>query len=102
LKCKNDIKIVLLPKEHNVNGISTAAYDKTSDLIYARYGERALVDVLRSIAHELTHAKQNEDGKLEKPTPDIGGPIEDDANAYAGRFIKMFVKENDIKDLYKM
>jgi hypothetical protein len=50
------------------------------------------VDVMRSGAHELTHHKQWEDGKLKVRPPDIGGPIEDEANAKAGQFIKMFAK----------
>jgi hypothetical protein len=46
---------------------------------------------MRSIAHELVHHKQYEDGRLDGPKPpDIGGEIEDEANAKAGQFIKMF------------
>lgn len=59
------------------------------------YGKgRALVDVMRSISHELIHHKQWEDGKLKVKPPDIGGEIEDEANAKAGQFIKMFAKNN--------
>ena len=53
---------------------------------------RALVDVCRSIAHEMVHHKQFEDGRLEVKPPDIGGEIEDEANAKAGQFIKMFAR----------
>ena len=49
---------------------------------------------MRSIAHELTHHKQWEDGKLKVRPPDIGGPIEDEANAKAGQFIKLFAKKD--------
>jgi hypothetical protein len=57
---------------------------------------RALVDVMRSIAHELVHHKQWEDGRLNGPKPpDIGGEIEDEANAKAGQFIKMFAKQDE-------
>jgi hypothetical protein len=34
--------------------------------------------------------------------PDIGGVIEDTANAIAGRLVKMYVKENDCKDIYSL
>jgi hypothetical protein len=51
-----------------------------------------LVDIMRSLAHELSHHKQWEDGKLKVKPPDIGGPIEDGANAKAGQLIKMFGK----------
>jgi hypothetical protein len=56
---------------------------------------RALVDVMRSIAHELVHHKQWEDGRLEIRPPDIGGEIEDESNAKAGQYIKMYAKIND-------
>jgi hypothetical protein len=47
---------------------------------------------MRSIAHELVHHKQYEQGRLKVQPPDIGGEIEDEANAKAGQFIKMYSK----------
>jgi len=49
---------------------------------------------MRSIAHELVHHKQYEQERLKVQPPDIGGEIEDEANAKAGQYIKMFAKEN--------
>ena len=54
---------------------------------------RKLADILRTIAHELVHHKQNELGMLGGPIPEIGGPIEDQANAYAGRLVKKYGKQ---------
>jgi hypothetical protein len=58
-----------------------------------------LVDILRSIAHELVHHKQKEDGKFKnqssKGIPEVGGMIEDEANAIAGRLIKKYGKDNE-------
>lgn len=76
---------------------TTAAYNYTNEnkIIKVNAKNRALVDILRSIAHELVHHKQWEDGRLDGPSPpDIGGEIEDEANAKAGQYIKMFAKEN--------
>ena len=75
---------------------TTANYDYTKEnkLIKVCAMNRALVDVCRSIAHELVHHKQFEDGRLEVKPPDIGGEIEDEANAKAGQFIKMYSKED--------
>lgn len=53
-----------------------------------------LVDVMRSIAHEMVHHRQFEQGKLSVRPPDIGGEIEDEANAVAGQIIKLFAKED--------
>ena len=81
---------------------TTAAYDysKENKIVKINAKNRALVDVLRSIAHEMVHHKQWEDGRLDGPKPpDIGGEIEDEANAKAGQFIKMFAKDN--KSIYE-
>ena len=103
LKMKKDISVLFLPKNHNVDGISTAAYVPVEHKVYARYGGRALVDVMRSVAHEFVHAKQYEMGQIKnsKEIPDIGGYIEDGANLIAGRLIKMYVRDNDGRWIYK-
>jgi Zn-dependent peptidase ImmA (M78 family) len=77
---------------------TTANYDyRQENKVVKVYGKnRALVDVMRSIAHELVHHKQFEDGRLDGPKPpDIGGEIEDEANAKAGQFIKMFSRMDE-------
>lgn len=73
---------------------TTANYDYTKEnKIIKVYGKnRALVDIMRSIAHELVHHKQFEQGRLKERPPDIGGEIEDEANAKAGQYIKMYSK----------
>lgn len=50
-------------------------------------------DIMRTLAHEWVHEHQMDVLKREKG-PDIGGKNEDEANAFAGRLIKMFEKEN--------
>ena len=59
---------------------------------------RALVDILRSIAHELVHAKQHEEGRLEPGSGDYGSPIENEANSIAGIIMRKFQREN--RDIY--
>ena len=70
-------------------------YTKDKKIIFVTRKNRALVDVMRSIGHELTHHKQFEDGKLKVKPPDIGGSIEDDANAMAGKLIKIYSQIDD-------
>jgi hypothetical protein len=80
---------------------TTANYDYTKEnkIIKINAKNRALVDVMRSLAHEMVHHKQYEQGRLKVKPPDIGGEIEDEANAKAGQFIKMFAqKDNTIYD----
>ena len=81
--------------QNNRNGLKTTAnydYTKENKIIKVCAKNRALVDVMRSIAHEMVHHKQFEQGRLKVQPPDIGGEIEDEANVKAGQFIKMFAK----------
>jgi hypothetical protein len=75
---------------------TTANYDYTGSekVIKINGKNRMLVDVMRSIAHEMVHHRQFEQGKLSVRPPDIGGEIEDEANAVAGQIIKLFSKED--------
>jgi hypothetical protein len=97
---KNELGLKSTPKVVVQNGRkdlkTTANYDYTKDekIIKVNAKNRMLVDVMRSVAHELVHHKQYEDGRLGVKPPDIGGEIEDEANAKAGQFIKMFAKED--------
>lgn len=92
LGIKHPPTIVILGSRDGLK--TTASYDYTKDnKIIKIYGKgRMTVDVMRSGGHELVHHKQWEDGKLKVQPPDIGGTIEDEANAKAGQFIKMFAK----------
>ncbi len=81
--------------QNHRNGLKTTAnydYTKENKIVKVCMKNRALVDVMRSIAHELVHHKQFEQGRLNVKPPDIGGEIEVEANAKAGQFIKMFAR----------
>lgn len=96
LGIKNEVDVQL---QNNKDGIKTTAVYKYQDegdedfeqseiRVFAL--DRALVDVLRSIAHELVHHMQNEKGDLKGKHSNVGGPIEDEANAVAGEMIKKY------------
>jgi hypothetical protein len=98
---KNQLELKSVPSikvQNNRDGLKTTAnYDYTQEnkVVKVCAKNRALVDVMRSIAHELVHHKQYEQGRLDGPQPpDIGGEIEDEANAKAGQFIKMYAKKD--------
>lgn len=91
-------KVPTIKVQNHRDGLKTTAnydYTKENKVIKVCSKNRALVDVMRSIAHELVHHKQFEQGRLDVRPPDIGGEIEDEANAKAGQFIKMFSKLDD-------
>jgi hypothetical protein len=97
---KDELGIKKMPEiriQNNRKEIKTTAnynYNLPEKVVKIYGKNRALVDIMRSVAHELVHHKQWEDGRLEVKPPDIGGEIEDEANAKAGQFIKLFAKKD--------
>ena len=78
------------------NLATLASYNLNNNEVKVYGKNRAIADILRSIAHELVHHKQLEDGRIDRDNPpqDIGGEIEDEANAVAGRLVKAFGYNN--------
>ncbi len=97
---RSELGIKKMPEiriQNNRNEIKTTAnYNyNLPDKVIKIYGKnRALVDIMRSVAHELVHHKQWEDERLKVKPPDIGGEIEDEANAKAGQLIKLFAQKD--------
>ena len=74
---------------------TTAIYSMNNQCCYVYAKNRALPDVMRSIAHEMTHMMQDEMGLINGHVQDAGGFHEDQANARAGELIKRFAKSHD-------
>jgi len=55
---------------------------------------RNLGDILRTIAHELIHHKQNKEGNLNPDSGETGSEQENEANALAGVLLREFGKRN--------
>ena len=89
LEIDDDVKVELAFEK--TPDIRTTAYYNNGDKrmkIYVK--NRAIIDICRSIAHELVHHKQNIDGRLkdaEDPGAD-GSEFENEANAVAGVIIR--------------
>lgn len=83
---------------------TTASYLPKENENHIRAGGRALVDICRSIGHELTHNRQRELGvfKSGDNVPNIGGFIEDQANSIAGILIKDFTHNYGYEKLYDL
>jgi len=92
LPVAGDFKVFVVDDRERHDIKTTAAYHRGENLIKVYGKNRALVDVLRSIAHELTHLMQDENNMLIGQIQDAGGPIEDEANAKAGELIKLYAK----------
>jgi Zn-dependent peptidase ImmA (M78 family) len=61
------------------------------DLIASK---RNLADVLRTLAHEMVHHKQNIEGRLKDNSGDTGSDIENEANSLAGIILREYGKLN--------
>jgi hypothetical protein len=57
---------------------------------------RNLADVLRTLAHELVHRKQQLENRLYLGAGDDGSDIENEANSEAGIIMRKFGKSNPI------
>jgi cytidyltransferase-like protein len=70
-------------------------FDPSSKKIWVYVKNRNMADILRTLAHELIHRKQEEDGRLDPNSGKTGSPIEDEANAIAGVLLRNFGKINN-------
>ena len=57
---------------------------------------RNLADILRTLAHELVHRKQEKEGKIYDGAGEDGSDIENEANAEAAIIMRKFGKANPI------
>jgi hypothetical protein len=74
--------------------LKTTAYYNLDGLVVVYVKDRAIIDVCRSIAHELVHHKQMLEGRLLDAMKDgeDGSPIENEANAISGVIIRKYGK----------
>ena len=92
LPIEGDFEVHLV-NSREPHGISTTAlYEVGNNCCKVYCKKRALADVLRSVAHEMTHMMQDQIGILKGNIRDAGGFHEDQANAKAGELIKLFAK----------
>jgi len=91
---KDDITIIFTGER--IGSMSSGSRTQDSELKILTKG-RMNRDIVRTLAHEWIHEKQiTQQGK--KPGQDIGGSLEDEANAKAGSLIKQFEKDNPEKE----
>jgi hypothetical protein len=79
---------------------SLGHFEPDTQIINIVIKDRLLADILRTVAHELVHAKQYELGRITNPAIDgaTGSPIENQANVVAGILMRNYGKNN--KDIY--
>lgn len=86
-------------------GMTTGSYDIEENSIHCLIGHRLIVDILRTLAHELSHRSQHETGMLETelskidPLDEMGDlhtPYENEAYEKAGNIVKEFCRRQNV------
>jgi len=90
LKLQEKPKIMLVQVRDG--DMTTANYSPSSKEIKIYAKGRAFCDVARSLAHELVHHMQAENGKPLDGT--TGSDCENEANSLAGKIIRMYGEKN--------
>lgn len=113
--CKNKLDIQNMPSQITIfkhrdedEGMTTGGYDPETTNITVLGGSRLLLDVLRSIAHELTHHKQNERGDLLEQVSmyetDLDTPYENEAYERSGNLVKEWTRmvKEEYPEIYSL
>lgn len=92
---KNPVKIELsMDTEEAQTNHHTGGHTMGSDTIWVYANNRNLVDILRTVFHEIVHIRQSELGMIQHGDSYPGSPIEVMADALAGKYIKIYGEKN--------
>ena len=93
------LEIDQLPKMHFAPKLSTGdqpsfgMYAPDDNFLAVALANRHPVDILRTVAHELVHYKQNMNGELNDESGATGSPEENQAHEIAGVIMRNFNKK---------
>ena len=99
--CFKELKLKQMPTiklrkdpEWSVRNKTFGRYINDQHLLEVAWGHRHIMDVLRTVAHELTHKHQHErDGRRMGPDAgETGSPYENEANARAGILMRDYAR----------
>lgn len=68
----------------------TGSHTESDNHVWVYVKNRNLVDILRTVCHELVHVRQGEMGMIKPGSSYPGSPIEVLADAIAGKYIKIY------------
>jgi 5' nucleotidase, deoxy (Pyrimidine), cytosolic type C protein (NT5C) len=95
--CQEELDFDTLPK---IQWVSDGSYGKKyhsfgsfqpdAGIVTVSITGRHIIDMMRTLAHELVHYKQMLDGRLGPGAGKTGSPIENEANAMAGVIMRKF------------
>jgi hypothetical protein len=73
----------------------TGGHVPGEDSVWVYANNRNLVDILRTVFHELVHVRQHEIGMIKPGDSYPGSPIEAMADMLAGKYIKIYGEKNN-------
>ena len=95
LHIKSKPKILLsFDSEEAQQNHHTGSHTIGDDKIWVYAKNRNLVDILRTVFHELVHVRQGELNMIKAGDSYPGSPIEAMADMLAGKYIKIYAKQN--------
>lgn len=86
-------KMIFKPKIEDVDQPTFGKYENEKRVLYVALENRHPNDILRTIAHELVHYKQDTSHELNMDSGTTGSPEENQAHAIAGIVMRHFNKK---------
>lgn len=117
IDCMKELKIVKLPRlifTKDKTKTETLGHNNLNENVIVVYTKgRLMADALRTVAHELKHSYQDQNGLITVNSGNTGSEIENEANAFAGVMLRNFGKkhpeiftlsfdEDDLKEDYEI
>jgi hypothetical protein len=97
--CFNELKLQSMPvvklrkdPQWSVVNRTFGRYIDDRNLLEVAWGQRHIMDVLRTVAHELTHRHQHERESVPGNAGETGSPWENEANARAGVLMRDYAQ----------
>jgi hypothetical protein len=97
--CFKELKLNSMPTvklrrdpQWSVRNKTFGRYINDHDLLEVAWGQRHIMDVLRTVAHELTHRHQHERESVPADAGETGSPYENEANARAGVLMRDYAR----------
>lgn len=81
-------RIKFVGSDYSKEHLTFGTYNTQTDEIVIVKGNRHIADTLRTLAHEMVHHKQRQEGKYMDGND--GSPLENEANAVAGELMRKF------------
>lgn len=80
--------------EYSAQNHTFGHYTPDDNIIMLQISNRQILDILRTLAHELVHHKQNLKNQLSSDSGETGSRHENQANAMAAILMRDFAKDN--------